>query len=94
MSYDYLITFSGHWQSTSTSRYVMNGVTRQYQLEQTIMFTECPYNTDPQPNVLRLITSRNYLSFEESQNIVRYIVTAKVGVSQSGMMSIKLYFCL
>lgn len=75
----------GHWHSTSTSRYVMNGVTRQYQLDQTIMFTECPYNTDPQPNVLRLITSRNYLSFEESQNIVRYIISAKVGVSQSGL---------
>lgn len=75
----------GHWKSTSTSRYVMNGVTRQYQLEQTIMFTECPHNTDPQTSVLRLMTSRNYLSFEESQNIVRYIITGKVGVSQSGL---------
>jgi hypothetical protein len=74
----------GHWQSTSTGRYEVNGITRQYQLEQAIMYEECQYNTEPRLDVTRLMTSRNYLSYEGSQNIVRYIMTAKVGVSQTG----------
>lgn len=48
------------------------------------MYEECKYNTDPQVDVMRLMTSRNYLSYEVDQNIVRYIMTAKMGVSQSG----------
>ncbi|XP_056022380.1 nidogen-1-like isoform X2 [Ostrea edulis] len=75
----------GQWQSSSTGRYVVNGITRQYQLDQTIMYEECKYNTDPQVDVMRLMTSRNYLSYEVDQNIVRYIMTAKMGVSQSGL---------
>ena len=66
----------------------MNGVTRQYQMEQTIMFEECSHDTDPRPGVLRMMASRNYLSYEETQNIIRYIMTAKVGVSTSGIRHI------
>lgn len=66
----------------------MNGVTRQYQMEQTIMFEECSHDTNPRPGVLRMMASRNYLSYEETQNIIRYIMTAKVGVSTSGIQHI------
>ncbi|XP_062604167.1 nidogen-1-like, partial [Saccostrea cucullata] len=76
---------AGTWQSVSTGRYIVNGRTRQYELDQTIRYEECKYSTDPQPDVLRLSTSRNYLSYEEDQKIVRYILTAKIGVSRTGL---------
>ncbi|CAH1793177.1 unnamed protein product [Owenia fusiformis] len=71
-------------KSYATRTFRINGVSQRFTLDQVITYKECPFKAPDVPDVLRLSVTRNFVTFQEKEQIVRYAMTTKIAPVTGG----------
>ena len=71
---------AGNIKSSASHTYRVDGVAYQFNVDQTITYTECAAQPMNDLGTLRLGVNRNFIVFGEGEEIVRYAQTNKMSL--------------
>ncbi|KAK3092564.1 hypothetical protein FSP39_004468 [Pinctada imbricata] len=80
---EYQRTAPGVIKSTSSRTFRINDVANKYTWSQTIEFDECQHRPEAVADTMRLSVSRNFVVYDDKNQIVRYAMTNKINLRSS-----------
>ena len=73
-----LLLLAGVMKSRSTQTLRIDSVDHRVSVEQTITYNECPHHRVAAADSVRIAVSRNFFTYSDQENIVRYSQTNRV----------------